>query len=365
MELDVSKSFNSKDKKVIKSKKAFTNYTLRKPGFYYWRVRAKGNRILTTSWSSVGYFQIKEERDSSPPQSPQLISKTIIHKAKRANDFPPPVRWSMMSDSIEYEVIFSDDRNFQSIFNSYKTQSNQQRLKMLKVGEHFFKVRAKKWNGKWGPYSEVGQLQVEGLPPSISSNQVISGKGRYFGDKGGEKPVKISWDDSFDSSLYEVLYSSNPNFSKPKSYIVKKDETELVLPRTGEFYAKVRLLDNESRKPASIYSKPMKMTYQVVNPLQSPNVISPQNDLSILAYAKENQIIFYWSSVVGVKRYKFEIATDENFNNIILTKIVKKPRFILKKKLDDNTYYWRVRSEHSNEDLSSPWTQTRSLKIVR
>jgi len=79
---------------------------------------------------------------------------------------------------------------------------------------------------------------------------------------------------------------------------------------------------------------------------------------------------FDWSDVAGAERYTLEIATDNNFSNIVRTKSVIGSTATLSEteKLSYGThYYWRVRgtSDFGSGDWSSTWSLTAKVTVPK
>jgi hypothetical protein len=57
--------------------------------------------------------------------------------------------------------------------------------------------------------------------------------------------------------------------------------------------------------------------------------------------------VFSWSSDINVQDYQFELASDENFENLIVGEELTENSFTLNMILDENTtYFWRVKGEN-------------------
>ena len=91
----------------------------------------------------------------------------------------------------------------------------------------------------------------------------------------------------------------------------------------------------------------------------APSLVSPENGITIDSLTPT----FDWSDVTGATSYTLQVATDNNFSNIVLTKSPTESTATLSEteKLSYAThYYWRVRGANAagSGDWSSTWSFT-------
>ncbi len=80
--------------------------------------------------------------------------------------------------------------------------------------------------------------------------------------------------------------------------------------------------------------------------VQSPPALSaPQSPANNAEFMGGNSIGFSWASVSNAEEYRLQIATDDNFSNIIVDQVTTMTSF--SNTLDEGQYYWRIVS--SNE----------------
>lgn len=88
------------------------------------------------------------------------------------------------------------------------------------------------------------------------------------------------------------------------------------------------------------------ITVNVVAPPSPPSLLSPQDNVAI----EEVTPTFDWSDVAGTASYTLEIATDNRFTNVIITKTVTESTATLSASEAlslGTTYYWRVRGSNA------------------
>ena len=82
------------------------------------------------------------------------------------------------------------------------------------------------------------------------------------------------------------------------------------------------------------------VTLQVQGPAAAPTMTQPANSAAMVNF--ENPV-FQWQSVPGASTYKFELATDDNFTNILHDVSISQTTYNLPLTLAGlTTYYWRV-----------------------
>lgn len=104
----------------------------------------------------------------------------------------------------------------------------------------------------------------------------------------------------------------------------------------------------------------------IAAPPSVPSLVSPGNGTSIDTLTPT----FDWSDVAGAESYTLEIATDNNFSNIVRTKSATESTATLSEteKLSYGThYYWRVRgtSDFGTGDWSPTWSVTAKLAVPK
>ncbi|MEM2878626.1 MAG: WD40 repeat domain-containing protein, partial [Candidatus Hadarchaeales archaeon] len=88
------------------------------------------------------------------------------------------------------------------------------------------------------------------------------------------------------------------------------------------------------------------ISINVIAPPSSPSLLSPENGVTIDTITPT----FDWSDVSGTDSYTLEVATDNAFTNVILTKITAESIATLSQSEAlsfGTTYYWRVRGSNS------------------
>jgi len=93
------------------------------------------------------------------------------------------------------------------------------------------------------------------------------------------------------------------------------------------------------------------------NTMSTVTLIAPKSE----TFRDRNKINLIWKNIFGASQYELHIATDNNFNNIVFSKVVI-DTFINTIELTKGQFYWRVRGQNS-QDLWTAWSSISSFEI--
>jgi hypothetical protein len=160
---------------------------------------------------------------------------------------------------------------------------------------------------------------------------------------------------------YEVQLSADAKFTNPQIFKSKTEKTDILVQKPGTYQMRVRPID-EKGKPLTGYSDPVTITYTLKVPLVTPTLLEPADNTTLFFQKSENRIFWVeWRPVRQAENYILEIATDNAFKNVVLTKSLNKNRQLIKGDLPLGNLYWRVKAEGDNK--SSSWSAARRMNI--
>ncbi|MGB4848940.1 MAG: reprolysin-like metallopeptidase [Saprospiraceae bacterium] len=119
------------------------------------------------------------------------------------------------------------------------------------------------------------------------------------------------------------------------------------------------------RGTSSTGNKDVNFTINLLVPPSSPTLVSPVNNgINI-----DTSPFLDWSAIAGASQYEYQIATDVNFTNIVLTGTVATDQYQVVIPLQQNTlYYWRVRTINacgtSNYSAAFSFTTSSCMSIM-
>lgn len=97
-----------------------------------------------------------------------------------------------------------------------------------------------------------------------------------------------------------------------------------------------------------------------VIPLMAPRLIYPSDGAVVPA-----DFTFNWATMwkLNDDEYDFEVATDDQFTNIVLSSTPTESEFIPTSSLADGTYYWRVKARKISNAEESDWSQVYQFTV--
>ena len=152
----------------------------------------------------------------------------------------------------------------------------------------------------------------------------------------------LRWLPAAGATIYHVQISDSPGFST----IVKEtdtygiDYTPTDVYQDGSYYWRVKAGAKNKTTDWSAYSEAFSFNKNWSNDENNrPSPISPVGGVTRSAFPAED---FSWTPSPGAAGYKLEIATDQQFGNIVYSAETVKPHHAPLERFAANTYYWRV-----------------------
>jgi hypothetical protein len=311
---------------------------------YFWRVNATNN-IGTSPYSSTWSFTTS----ANTPSAPNLISP--VNGATNIS-LTPTLFWSSVSNSTGYRVQVSTNNTFSNVIVEQNNLTSTQYAipsSILQNGTtYYWRALAFNQNGE-GPWSAVWnfitvsnipQTPVHIAPPNFATGVSLT--------------PTIQWQVVSNATSYRLQVSLNTGFTNlvidqtaltSNSYIVPSG----VLSPTTIYYWRVMASNQFGNSPWSAYWR-----FTTVNvTLTAPELVFPPNASTNISITPT----MTWNTVQYATRYRMQVATDLNFNNMIFDesnitdtfKLVPSPILTL-----NNLYFWRVQA--SNLSSTGPWS---------
>ena len=170
----------------------------------------------------------------------------------------------------------------------------------------------------------------------------------------------MKWSESPIAKGYELQISKEPTFEKAMKFKTATPSGALKVKEPGEYHMRVRPLDSES-KPLAEFSEVQKVNYVYRIPLAQPTLMEPSNNITMFFQSNDAPFYFVWKKVTQAEWYIFEVATDPEFKNKLLTQKLTDSRFLYKPTTSVGQIYWRIKAE--NTERESNWSPTRSIKL--
>lgn len=315
---------------------------------WYWRVREANSEGL----SVLGKVRVV---DANAPHH-------IVPKQNTAFDYRtklPIIRfmWEDKSDATAYLLEIADNSSMQNPVISKRLSSPSAMISTLQNGQWYWRVT---------PYYLVNNAGF--ISPSTPERFVINQRGdlskpalRYPYDKGfvntkgkGEDKASLyfSWKNEREASSYTLRISNNASLSNPILEKVVTENYTNIEPETvginnGIWYWGVFQTDIEgNNSPVSN----IRAFVAVDGELYNRTVYPP--DGYTLATTLVPDTRFTWKSNIAVTP-RFQVASDINFNNIIIDK-ASTQEAIKGESLPEGTWYWRIYGETLGIEYKTP-----------
>jgi hypothetical protein len=327
-------------------------------GTYYIRVRELLDEKTFGKWSRVTKFSIQLQKPEALPR-PKLLTKEIHLKGDEKN--LAKIAWSKVEGALTYELQLTEDTDFKN-FETFKTKKNKIILEDKQLGFYQFRVVARGEMNLQSPPSDAGQLSITTQAPILSP---VKAKKYIPKNEKDMFPTPVTfdlkWAEPNKAATYLVQISPDAEFTQPMQYESKGKQRLIRIENTGKYYWRVRSLASTG-KAVSAFSKPGEILYSMEKPLAPPQLLEPNNDMTLF-FQKKSDTPFYlvWSKAPNATLYTLEIATDTKFKSVIVQTQLSERKYLFREKLPQGELYWRVRAE-APERLS-PWSRERKFSV--
>ncbi len=179
------------------------------------------------------------------------------------------------------------------------------------------------------------------------------------GAKDVEKVVNFAWDEVKGALSYHLLVARDENFSQNSVILDKSGITSTFYPSVNlksnrRYYWKVAAVDYQSQeKWSQVFS------FETIFDTAKPELYFPFNGFEV----SKLPVQFYWSDCGFVKNYQLQVATANDFQNLVVDIFTNDTIYTATSGLVNNsTYYWRVIVNYT--DSISVVSDTFSFKTV-
>ncbi|MBD66201.1 MAG: hypothetical protein CME62_13405 [Halobacteriovoraceae bacterium] len=218
--------------------------------------------------------------------------------------------------------------------------------------------------------SEQGEIEVEVLTGMVKTNdeknaQLVKNQRLIINNKGSE--LKKNYFEFIKPEIGKSIYINPTDRTvdfewKPHR---QKYEYKLFIGRSKNNLTELETVESQSHSlsakvPAGIFYwqiKAASASFKFESPVIQSNFLAINPPVLLdpilgetLFLETDEDIVFKWSQGSTKENIIIEIASDSQFQNIIETKnVTDQNTFTLKKKLEPNQYFWRVRGQINKE----------------
>ncbi len=305
-------------------------------GIYYWK-------LVSTSKEKDFFYPTK--KISILKINPVQFLKPNLSKELSYFSYPKDVffQWKPLELFNEYELQFSDKEDFSNLKMSFKTSQTILKVPILEEGKIYFRLKAKSNREEVLEFISkiffIQFLKKEKVPEVSVFIPLENGKVSVA--KNSNDKIYFYWEKDYDFKEYNFQLSYNEDF-KNIALEQKINDSSISISGINEnqtYYWRVRGIVNNEVK--SNYSNIRKLQV-VMNDPTIINILFPYSG-KILELNEKNKILFRWKTVDKTDRFFFELASDNDFKNKILTKELSNTELELKD-LKEGTYFWKVTS---------------------
>lgn len=161
---------------------------------------------------------------------------------------------------------------------------------------------------------------------------------------------KLEWEPVADAQKYGVEVSTSVGFAE---FVASDSYGTTYTPQKaladGEYFWRVRAFDGKNWGPYSEIRSFIK-DWSAEGNLRV-ELVSPPEGAQRAAFTNDD---FTWLPISGAAMYKFEIATDPSFSNVVYSASTIKAQHTPTKRLPNNLYYWRVTPIDNQDHFGMP-----------
>ncbi len=213
-------------------------------GTYYWRVKAVDNNDNQSDWSIIDYFTI-DIPDTQAPGVPDGLTDSV-------NGDSVSLDWSDSTDNKsgvkEYVVEFANNDQFTFAISNYVTSSELELADLTDMTTYYWRVKAIDNSYNESAWSETAVFSID--IPDTTAPDVPTG----LSDSVIETDATLDWDNSTDNKSgvreYIIEYATNSMFTNAVSQTVTSSEFELSSLTYGNYFWRVKAIDNEYNESA-------------------------------------------------------------------------------------------------------------------
>jgi hypothetical protein len=339
-------------------------------------ITTKENRLQIDDFKQNKIFmQVRANTSSSvkgvfSPVVPAVLKQEDLGIAQINNaqirDMPEnklslSLSWSEVPKASGYTLELSPNANFDT-FETYKVSENK--VTDLDLKNYLVYARVRAQNSVTTGANSLAK-KIKYTKPTLQSKNKI--KENCFVSSTKQQSFKNQFDISWNPIPLAADYKIELIDSNKKDLLIKSNSrapaSVVDVPRCGNYEVKVIAYDAEGRKISSEFSA-AEIVYNTVFSLARPVIASMYNQIDYFFQKDKTGFIrLIWSNTKFDMQslYNVEIAKDSNFTDSLQKYNTNVSALLLKHKLDEGTYFWRVREQNSS--FTSDWSQTAQFNV--
>ncbi len=302
---------------------------------------AQGDRDIPAGFGTV-------TKAGAPPIAPKklLAAPLTTNTRNHFNAIPISFEWQALKLATAYRVQIYAADNADKLLMDKQIKLNRFELADLQDNDYILRVRAIDDLGLEGLNQDHSfKVDARPFPPVLNSPEDNSLLRQ-------QRPV-FKWSGQQNVGAYFLQIATDRDF---KTIILQSDKINGLeySPATAlpdqPLYWRVAAVDHSTQHG------PFSDTKQF-----SIRVLPDTPSIKALTYDSQNMNVS-WTESRQDQRYHFQMATDENFENIVINKKIKATDSLALKRPQSNIYYYRTRAINSHGE-ASPFSQLKILHV--
>lgn len=312
---------------------------------YYWRVRAR-NVAGAGLWSDTWNF-------TTQMNLPAQV--TLFSPADYTLNLPtnPQLKWNTANFADSYKLQVATDAGFTNlVVNQTGLTSTTYNLSGLSYNQtYYWRVRGTNiaGDGQWSATWMFTTMNIT-LPSQVTLNSPM--------DQETEVPstTSLTWNSAANATSYQVQVSKNSSFTNliaNQSGLTGLSYNLTGLDAATTYYWRVRGSNSFGDGPWSTSrSFATSTNVPAVVTLNLPTTLT-------IFYVKD--VTLSWYTGMNATAYNLQVATDENFSNIVTNADNLTQLSYGLTNLATSSYFWRVRGKNSSG--YGPWSVVRKFNV--
>jgi hypothetical protein len=284
---------------------------------------------------------------AAPPRQPQNLQPSGAVASST-----PTFSWGRVSGATTYDFQVDDSADFDSPLHTASTANNVYvPTRRLPAGELFWRVRAAA-SGERSDWATTLVAIDDTAPPSRLSPI----DGAELSQPG--MPALLQWEPVAGANAYKIEVDEDGDWVNPSAFTAAGPAFQMPKPQEpGGYYWRVRAdLGNQI---FTQWSDGGGGPDYVVLPLADVEI-----DPSMVNNGPLEDVVMKWLPVPGATKYEIQVGRNEDFTNVIETRIVISTRYSPAKTYENDQYFWRVRAIDSAGN-KMPWPTTQPWSFQR
>ena len=317
------------DYNVSGGEKSFTG--LSNGQLYYWRVRSKNPGDIS-EWSPPRSFtaELGAVELSTPVNNSEAVALD-----------PTEFTWQDLTGATMYDIKISTSPSFdENLINENDMSATSYTVTGLANGTQYWWTVKGKNPGDAGPWSNIFNFKTKLAPPVLDYpddneiNIALDPVVQWNSAAGAEHyDIRVATDDTFSA----IIYSNND--------IEDLSEDISGLDYNTDYYWQVR---SGSTEDQSAWSDHFVFTTLLAPPL----LVNPSNE----AVGQSLTVDLQWNEDDPADTYSLQVATDDEFNNIIADETgIANNNYEITGLDNGQLYYWKVKAHNSGK--FSNWSE--------